>query len=179
MQVQLSRLFGAQSKHARDETKTDVQWRSTLKTVLSELQAYLDANVDTDEFHLMQIYSGLLAASEALKHDDFWPGYTEGITQIALTLLGEYPDHRKRSSGRKDADFYKLTRERTVQWTQTPEQRFRTLFHIGLTGFPQLSESPVEVLRKFRDQYGFHIDHATFLEWYRKNFSKDYAAVFR
>jgi hypothetical protein len=179
MQVQLSRLFGTESKYARDDLKTDAQWRSTLKSVLSEVKAYLDANVDSDEFHTMQVYSGLLAASDALKQEDFWPGYTEGITRIALTLLGEYPDHRKRKSGRKDAGFYKLNLERTAQWTQAPEQRFRTLFHVGLTGFPQLSESPVEVLRKFRDKYGYQIDHGTFLEWYRKNFSKDYAAVFR
>ena len=82
MQIQLSRLFGTESKIAKDELKTNAQWRRTLKSVLSEVQAYLDANVDTDDFHRMQLYSGLVPASEALRQEDFWPGYTEGITRI-------------------------------------------------------------------------------------------------
>jgi hypothetical protein len=179
MQIQLSRLFGTESKIAKNELKTNAQWRRTLKSVLSEIQAYLDANADTDEFHRMQLYSGLLSASEALKQEDFWPGYTEGVTRIVLILLGDYPDHRRRKSGRKGEDFYRLNLDRTLQWSQTPEQRFRTLFHVGLAGFPQLSKSPVDVLRNFRDEYGYRVNHATFLEWYRVNFAEDYAAVFR
>ena len=179
MQVQLSRLFGTESSHAKRMPKTNAQWRKTLFAILEEIQRYIDANVDTDEFHRAVLYSGLFGARESLKQEDFWPGYVEGITRVTLALLGDYPDHTRRKSGRKDADFYKLNLNRTVQWSQDPEQRFRTLFRVGLVGFPRLSESPVAVLDKFRDRFGYKVNHATFLEWYRAHYANDYATVFR
>jgi len=108
MQVQLSKLFGADSEMAKSTAETSVQWRRTLKAVLGELKRHIAANIDTDEFHRMILCSGLMGAEEALKHDDFWPGYVEGITRLCLILLGDYPDHRKRRLGRKDKDHYKL-----------------------------------------------------------------------
>lgn len=177
--VQLGRLFGARSKLATGELKTKAQWRRALRCVLLEIEKYLDANVDTDEFHRMCLYSGLVGAGEALKQDDFWPGYVEGITRIALTLLGDYPDHRRRKPGRKDEEHYKLDRERSLNWGQTPEQRFRALMHAGEAGFPKLSRKPLDVLGEFRDEHGFRLDHAAFLEWYRVHFAEDYATVFR
>ena len=179
MQVQLSRLFGAASKVATTDKRTNAQWRKTLKSVLNEVEQYIRANMDTDEFHRYMVFSGIASAREALKEDDFWPGYAEGITRIALTLLGDYPDHRRRKPGRKDAEFYRLNRGRNAHWIQTPEQRFRTLIDAGAAGFPQLSEPPLDVLRKFRDVHGFKYSHTEFLEWYRKTFPEDYAAVFR
>ncbi|MHB1958137.1 MAG: hypothetical protein ACYCO5_03800 [Acidobacteriaceae bacterium] len=179
MQVQLSRLFGSESRYAKADKRTAAEWRKTLKAVLGEMERYVAANVDTDDFHKFTLLSGLWGASEALKEEDFWPGYVEGITRVGLILLGDYPDHRKRKLGRKLADHYKLDLERTVQWTQTPEQRLSVLIHAERTGFPVLSERPLDVLRKFRDRYGFKPTQTDFLEWYRANFPRDYAAVFR
>jgi len=179
MQVQLARLFGSESKLATAEQRTSTQWRNTLRRVLQEIERYVVANVDTDELHLFMLKTGLFAANEALKEEDFWPGYVEGITRLALILLGDYPDHRKRKHGRKDNDHYKLDCTRSVQWTQTPEQRLRTLITAGNVAVPQLSAHPLDVLRAFRDRYGFKPDYADFLEWYRKNHARDYAAIFR
>jgi hypothetical protein len=179
MQVQLSRLFGAASRHSTTYKPTDAQWRTTLRSVLKEIEAYLVANVDTDEFHMHMIFTGIAGAREALREDDFWPGYIEGITRITFLLLGDYPDHRRRKRGRKDADFYRLNQARTAQWVQTPEQRFRTLMDAGAAGFPILSKQPLDVLREFRGAYGFKPKYTEFLEWYRRKFSEDYAAVFR
>lgn len=74
------------------------------------------ANADTDELHRFIILSGLYAADEALKQDDFWQGYVEGITRALLILLGDYPDHRDRKTGRKDEAHYKLDTMRSAQW---------------------------------------------------------------
>jgi hypothetical protein len=179
IQVQLSRLFGSESKYATCEKRTPAQWRKTLEAVLGEIENYVAANADTDEFHRFKLFSGLHGAREALKQNDFWPGYVEGITRLALILLGDYPDHRRRKSGRKQDNHYKLDLERTLQWIQTPEQRFRTLIHAGEAGFPQLSARPIDVLHEFRSRYGSNLDHAAFLEWYRANFPEDYASIFR
>jgi hypothetical protein len=179
VQNQLARLFGSESKAATADIKTDEQWRKTLKSVLAEIECYVAANVDTDEFHRMALASGLLGANEALKQDDFWPGYVEGITRLALTLLGDYPDHRKRKKGRKEEDHYKLNRFRSLQFAQTPEQRFLTLFGAGSAGFPMLSAYPLDILHEFRRQYGYKPTHANFLEWYRVKYPKDYTTIFR
>ena len=84
------------------------EWRKTLRAVLHELDCYIAHNVDTDELHRMMLLSGLAGADESLKEENFWPGYAEGITRLALVLLGDYPDHRRRKRGRKEDDHYKL-----------------------------------------------------------------------
>ena len=179
MRVQLARLFGSGSKQANGPTRTVAQWRRILKAVLRELDRYVAVNADTDELHQLMLLSGLAAAEESLKREDFWPGYVEGITRLALTLLGDYPDHRRGRLGRKKEDHYRLDRNRTVQWMQTPEQRFRTLIDAGSFGYPELSARPLDVFREFRGRFGSKPNHADFLEWYRANYPQDYVAVFR
>jgi hypothetical protein len=68
---------------------------------------------------------------------------------------------------------------RSVQWVQNRRQRLSTLLAVGAVGFPELSAKPRDVLNEFRRRYGFKPSQDDFLEWYRKNMSKDYAAVFR
>jgi len=103
LQVQLGRLFGAASSEASRSSRTPTEWRRTLRRVLHEIDRYLIANVDTDDLHLQMLQSGLFAADEALKEEDFWPGYVEGITRVLLLLLGDYPDHRRRRGGRRSS----------------------------------------------------------------------------
>ena len=97
MQIQLARLFGPGSREARLTTRSATEWRSTLKAVVRELDRYVAHNVDTDELHRSMLMSGLAAAHESLKGNDFWPGYAEGITRRApevpegLPELGERP----------------------------------------------------------------------------------------
>ena len=177
--TQLSRVFGSASKLANADARTPAQWRKVLRAVLQEIRRYVAANLESDQLHELMLVSGIRAAEEALKEDDFWPGYVEGITRLMLILLGDYPDHRRRKYGRKKEDHYKLDRLRSVQWVQTPEQRFRTLFCVGTVGFPELSADPLEVLRSFRDLFGYKPTHTDFLDWYRKCYPNDYAAIFR
>jgi len=179
VQVQLARLFGANSAETRVTTRTDAQWRHTLRSILRELDRYLSENVDTDELHYLMILSGLAAADEALKEKDFWPGYVEGMTRVVLLLIGDYPDHRRRKPGRKKADHYKLDRLRSLHFGQDMNQRVRTLLAAGATGFPKLTRNPRDVLTEFRAEHGYAADYREFLSWYRKTYSQDYAAVFQ
>jgi hypothetical protein len=125
------------------------------------------------------LHSGLFAADEALKEEDFWPGYVEGITRVLLLLMGDYPDHRRRRTGRREVDHYKLDRLRSRFWTQSHHQRLLTLLAAGQTEFPVLSRNPREVLSEFRRLHGFKPGYREFLDWYRKVLPADYAAVFR
>ncbi len=179
MQNQLVGLFGSQSKLVSGKELTAAELKKTLKAVVGELKEYVFTNVDSDESHMMQIASALKSAEEVLKEDDFVVGYIEVITRLALLLLGDYPNHHKRKSGRKTEDFYKLDKLRTLNWVQTPDQRLRTLLKVGDEGVPILSANPRGVLRSFRDQYGYKPTYADFLGWYRRKFPVDYAAVFK
>jgi hypothetical protein len=179
MRVQLARLFGSDSKQARSTTRSPAEWRKTLKVVLHELERYVADNVDTDELHRLMLLSGLRSAEESLQEEPFWPGYVEGITRLALILLGDYPDHRKRTRGRKKDGHYKLDAHRTGHWAQSPRQRFRTLIAAGMVGFPTLSALPRDVPHQFRREFGFGPSQDAFLEWYRATNPKDYAALFR
>ena len=90
-------------------------------------------------------------------------------------MLGDYSDHQRRKKGRKDQDHYKLDRFRSLHWSQSPEQRFRTLLAAGAAGFPELLADPIDLLHQFRGRYGPDPTHADFLEWYRANHPVDYA----
>lgn len=160
MRVQLGRLFGNQSRDALFEARTPAQWKATLRRVLREIDRYVQANVDTDELHEFIIASGLLAADEALKQDDYWPGYTEGLTRVLFTLMGDYPDHRRRKGGARSADHYSLGALRQVQYAQGVGQRLTTLLAAGTIGFPPLSAPPRAALNEFRRLHGTKPSHA-------------------
>lgn len=178
VQNQLARLFGASSREARKTQRTPVQWKATLRKVLRELDQYIRANIDTDELHHSIIATGFLAANESLKQDDFWPGYTEGVTRVLVALLGDCPDHRRRKAGKKSMDHYRLNLHRSVHYTRDAEQRFRTLIAAGVFGLPDLSVAPRDVLMEFREQFGSKPTHRQFMRWYKKHFPADYTAVF-
>jgi len=175
---QLARLFGSGSKEARQLTRSPVQWKRTLRRVLVELDRYMTANVETDDLHRMILALGLGAAEAALQEDEFWPGYAQGITQFALSLLGDCPDHRRRKGGRKAANYYRLDGCRTLCYVQNTEQRLATLLRAGTFRLPGLTKPPREALTEFRQEVGLRASHREFLEWYRKRYPKDYAAVF-
>lgn len=179
VQVQFARLFGSHSAEANATSRTNAKWRRSLKQILRELDRYISHNVDTDELHRLLLLSALAAADESLNEDDFWPGYAEGMTRLALLLMGDYPDHRRRRAGRKTTEHYKLDRLRSAQWSQNARQRLQTLLAAGAIGVPELSRSPRDVLSEFRQRYGFRASYEDFLDWYRKVLPGDYAAVFR
>jgi hypothetical protein len=176
MQIQLARLFGDASKEAKAITRTPAEWRRALRRVLADLDWYLDENVTTDEMHRFMLATGLWAAGEALKEEDFWPGYAEGITRFALTLLGDYPDHRKQRLHGKRKGHYSLKRFRSLVYSQTPEQKVKTLFGTSTFGVPKLSTNPMHLWRQYVAQVQSP-SYRKFLQWYRKNYPRDYAAV--
>ena len=178
MLVQLAKLFGTESRAARETSRSSSEWKKILKKSLRELGRYLDENVDSDELHMMMLYSGLASAEESLKEDDFWPGYVEGITRFALLLMGDYPDHRKRKPGRKKKNHYVLRQCRTLKYIQDETQRLRTLFAVSACGVPNLSRDPRDVLSDFRQAYGTQATYKQFFRWYRENYPEDYALVF-
>lgn len=71
MRVQLAKLFGSDSQCARADRRSNAQWRRTLLDVLNELDRYLAENIVTDEVHMLMLLSGLYAARESLKQENF------------------------------------------------------------------------------------------------------------
>ena len=177
MKVQLARLFGSASRDVRRDMNSPKQWRRILQRSLVELDRYLSANVETDAVHLLMLHSGLHAADESLKREDFWPGYVEGITRLALLLMGDYPDHRKRRGDRLHGERYRLSRLRELHFTQTPAQKLNTLFAAPLVGI-ELKTAPGRALAEFHRQFGSKPGPEKFLAWYRQRHPQDYSAVF-
>ncbi len=176
MQIQMARLFGDASNDAKATSRSAAEWKRVLRRVLTELDRYLDENVTTDEMHRFMLETGLWAAGESLKEDDFWPGYVEGLTRFALTLLGDYPDHRKQRIHGKRKAHYSLQRFRSIVYAQTHEQKVNTLFGTSRFGVPKLSTKPLELWREYRAQ-ARSPSYRQFLQWFRKNYPEDYAAV--
>ncbi len=178
MKIQLARLFGSKSSVAKVNERTPRDWKLTLNQVLDELEHYLEKNVHTDTIHYLMLRSGLHSARESLKEEDFLLGYIEGITRLALLLIGDYPDHRKRKLGRKQANYYELSHFRSQIWLQNSNQRLNTLIAAWNLGILKLTKNPMDALGEFRDQYGFKPDYEAFFEWYKQIYPQDYASVF-
>lgn len=178
MRILLSRLFGSQSVETKKDTFTAAEWKRNLHRVLKELEHYLWNNVDTDELHMYMIYTGFLAAEEALKQENFWPSYTEAILRIILLLMGDYPDHRKRRGGRKQEGHYNLQLFRCLRYIQDNDQKLRTLLAVSRFGLPKLNKNPNDALHEWRGKVGFKSTYKDFFKWYKQNYGKDYALVF-
>lgn len=176
--VMISRLFGSESIKIKEETFTDAQWKSNLNQILKELKNYLLNNIDSDELHMYMIYSGFLAAKEALKQKYFWPAYTEAILRITFLLIGDLPDHRRRKGGRKRLGHYNLKRYRSAHYFQDQNQKLRTLLAVHKFGLPKLEKNPNVALREFRYEFGFSTTYKQFFKWYKEKYGKDYALVF-
>ena len=177
--VQLNRLFGPESSEARCSTRSDAQWRKTVIAVLGEIDRYRRANIHTDAVHALMLDSGLLAAHLAAKKEEFfWPSVVEGLVRFALTLMGEYPDHRRRKGRAKGGEYYSLQLHRTVVVSQTPEQKYRLLWvasELGLFGMPH----PMwQAVAPYHDQYGYKRSKAHFLEWFKQAYPEQYSRIF-
>jgi hypothetical protein len=169
-------VFGNDSAEAKKKNRSDTEWKRTLRKVLSELDRYLATNIVTDDWHLLMLHEALAGADMSLQSEDFWPAYAEGITRMALILMGDYPDHRNYKGGGNKENHYRLSQERSVHYTQTPSQKLRTLLDAHAAGL--LKAPPMDVLRTFRNQFGSKPGYDKFLKWYRKNYPEDYTAVF-
>jgi hypothetical protein len=178
MKVQLSRLFGENSREASREYMSPAEWKTTLREVLGELFNYREENIDTDGMHFLMLCSGLSAADDALKDNDFWPGYVEGITRFALLLMGDYPNHRQRKGGKKKKEHYNLRRLRANVYVQDTDQRIRTMMATAQVRVPRLTQDPQAALQQFRNEMGFSASYKEFLRWFKEKYPADYAALF-
>ena len=178
LQNQLARLFGANSREARLDSRSSAQWRKTLKRILLELDRYLRANVQTDDLHNLILASALAASDDALKSANFWPGYVEGLVRLALCLMGDYPDHRRRMSGKRRANHYDLNLDRSITFVQSAEQKFHTLFHAPVLKLPKIPHPFWEVTEKFYDSHGYDRNKVQFMRWFKAEYPEAYASIF-
>jgi hypothetical protein len=178
MQVQLARLFGSESHEAKARVRTSAQWKKTLRHVLDDLERYIDANVNTDEFHFFLLVTCILAGRESLKEENFFPGYAEAVSRLALLLMGDYPDHRRPKAGSKRADHYRLNRRRTLVYAQDQDQRLANLIAASRVPFLASVPDPYAELREWRTAYGSKVGYRHFLRWYRRRHPEIYSKVF-
>jgi hypothetical protein len=172
----LARVFGAESTEARSTERTPAQWRRTLHRLDEEILAYVDENVHTDPVHEGMLHISLMHAEEALQTDDFWPGYSEAIIRLALFLMGDCPDHRSRGRGGTSADHYCLRQHRSLAYTRSPDQKYRSLY---LGRLLQLSDlNPRDAWYAYYQRVGRTATRKGFMRWYRENHSTEYAKLF-
>ena len=176
--VQLARLFGALSQEAVAQSRTPAQWKKTLQKVLDELYRYAQENIETDELHWLMICTAFSSAHESLKEESFWPGYVEGLIRLNLLVLGDYPDHRKRKTGKKKAEHYHLSRLRGLHYLQNQDQKLKVMLAAQAAGCPKLSLPPRTALSEFRAQHGYKASYRDFIRWYKNSYPQDYAALF-
>jgi hypothetical protein len=178
MKVQLAKLFGSGSREATATSRTPAQWKRTLRALLLELDRYRRANLRTDQVHELMLDSGLFAADKSLEEEDFWPGYVEGLVRFALLLMGDYPDHRRRKSGRKKAEHYRLTLLRTPIFHQDYEQQYRLIHIAARLKLPGIPKPMWKVLEPLYALHGTHVSARQIVEWYRATYPDAYAKLF-
>ena len=178
MRILMSKLFGENSNEAKKEIRSPAEWKKTLTKVLDEMYQYLNINIHSDELHTHMLLSGLVAAHESLKEDDFWLGYLEGILRLSLILLGDYPDHRRRRGGRKNKNHYRLNNMRSIVYTQNTNQKLQTMLAAAVFGLPGFKQDIREALRLFHDEKGYSASYKDFICWFKDRYPRDYASLF-
>jgi hypothetical protein len=179
MNLLLGRLFGAESPAARKTNRTDREWRKTVLQLLGELDLYQRANIQTDGLHELQLAAALAAAHESATNDkDFWPGVVEGLVRYALSLMGDWPNHHKRTRGRRTADHYELGRHRSITYRQSTHQRFLTLYRAVDTKALGTSTPMWQLMAPYYSRYGYGPNDLRRLEWFRQQHPEIYSRVF-
>jgi len=178
MQIQLARLFGDKSSELKTSDRTDSEWKRTLQKMLDELFKYAEKNVETDQSHWVMICSGFTSSQEALKTDDYWAGYIEGIMKVCYLLMGDYPDHRKYKGGRKKIDHYSLDYLRDSVFIQNHEQKQRTIYSVSISGLLDITGTFRYAMAEFRTECGYEGGAKEFLNWFKLHYPIDYATLF-
>lgn len=178
MKVLLSRLFGIDSSIVKNDYKTKNEWKTVLKKIIKELENYIEDNIESDELHKLMFYFTLSSMEESLKEDNFWIGFIEGLTRLTLLLIGDSPNHKRRNSGRKKRDHYKLNLFRSIQYHQNYDQKFRTMFAVSNLRILEIKKDPQEALMEFRLKYGSKADYKSFVKWYKLQYPDDYSKIF-
>jgi len=177
MRNQLTRLFGARSAEARKATRTEAEWRRTLRAILKELDRYRRANVHTDSLHDLLLMGALESAKLSLDDESFWPGFVEGLARFALVLMGDYPDHTDRRGTAKSTTYYWLRASRSVHFSQNPAQKVWALREAE--NFRHLLPKAFwEVEAEFHQQCGYRASRRQFVDWLRTKYPLAYAAMF-
>jgi hypothetical protein len=176
MQVLLSKVFGASSAEARISERSNLEWRRTLRKVNQEVLRYLDENVHTDPVHESFLQGFLSLAEEVVALEDFWPAYAAAFIGMALSLMGDHPDHRGRRGNGKRADHYMLRRHRAVTYSRDADQAYRSLYAANA-----LRTIEFDVRRAFfayRARIGNRATHKGFMRWFREKHPDLYSRVF-
>lgn len=179
----LSQVFGKESNVVTKKEKTDTEWIKILNRLAQELEKYSEANVNSDEFHMKMIKSGLHSATHSLheNEEEFSKGllgYVAGLIKFSFALIGEYPNHLKLKGGRKKKDHYNLVRFRNLFYYQEAYQKVNTLIYAYKSGFVDLEKDPNMLLIKFRQKFGPDKSYNDFLNWYKQNYPMEYIKIF-
>lgn len=178
MKCLFGRLFGELSYVARENYKTNSQWRSALNKVLMELNKYLEENIVTDDDHMKMLKTSLASSEAHLSSEFFWPGYLEGILRFAFILLGDLPNHTRKNKGRKKIDHYNLRKFRKINYYQDTKQKLSTLYFAPHKSGIELNEDIDSARRQFHKVNNGKRSERDFLKWYKENYPKDYVKVF-
>jgi len=178
MKVQLARLFGSDSSEANKESRTLAEWRKTFRHCMKEIELYIEHSVDSDSAHRLLLQTAVWSAQEALKRDgpDLYIAYIEALTRMALALMGDYPDHRRRKGSGIREGHYSLKKCRTIHYSSTPMQRLWVLKTGYALKIPGCSIDPLNALQEFRSQFGSKPNMADFIRWFARTYPVQYAA---
>ena len=172
--ILFARLLGDESPEVTAVRRTPGQWKSSLRKLLTELEGYLEANVESDPVHEHYCQLALREAREVLKDADFWPEFAARLVFLVLLLMGDVPNHRRRRRGARRSDHFSLRRHRSVAYVQTAEQRYRLLYLAREMG--ALKRHPRDASFEFHSKQGKR-SRRSFLRWYREKYPDDYLKI--
>lgn len=171
----LCRLFGQGMLYAHD-VKQEIFWKRVIRRITTAIEKSIEKNVQTDGFHksLLSIYVDCLKrASKSKGIADM--DVIHALTGIIFELLGGVPDYSRRKVINRSND-YMLNEMRTLQYSQSPFQRMRTI----------LKASQFQPFcNHHKHDYLFNIYVAKyngnpegFIDWYKDKYPEVYLKLF-
>jgi hypothetical protein len=171
-------LFGARSVDVSLDYRTKAQWIKLLSKINDEMMMYVKQNIVTDKLHYQAITESIIQAKKTLKNDPFFIEYIGNLLKIIFLLMGHFPNHCIRESGRKSNDFYNLNRHRTINYSMSKTQKYRLIADFILSHKEFYGKSYRDFWSEYYHCEDYDQSEEQFVDWFCQKYPEEYVKFF-
>ncbi len=176
----LSYLFGKLNYHGYVGFKELNEWKKINRKVMNTVRKAICINTDTsDEWHKRELLKRCDLALDGIKgarsKDELNGKFISDLVHIIFELMGGFPDHWK-YKGTSNPKCWKLNRFRSVNYSQSDEQKFAIIDRIITQRiFKEIPDSS-----KLWTVYAIDMkrNKTKFLKWFKHKYNDVYRKIF-
>ena len=168
----LSSVLGKQSTHGLTGHWPKSVWTKQLKRLIKFLERSIADNVQTDRTHQDEIAFALQDLKDSVNRPPSETLVISALFRLCFLLLGSRPNNwNEKRLNRPDS--YLLNRYRTVQFTQTEQQKAYLVLDTFFAHGDEDDKGSLDYMRVYNWR-----KPTKFLEWFRSKYPNKYLKLF-